>query len=208
MVKLILFSFAISFFSSCCSDDKVCPDGQITNFSALPYQPGQKITFKDSIGNTIEISLKTKISTSIGQSAKGNCNAFKKDLTCDQSINLYADSINVSNNILAGYNKKFNVSLYKSDYSKNIEKFNFSGLLFNYDFYGSTYSDSISNSKQYYQLTGYRTPYKLYSNVYVAKTDKLNNGQLNLRKFVVDNKGRLVSFSLSSDSLNLFHLVE
>ncbi|MFZ4798550.1 MAG: hypothetical protein ACOYMA_13720 [Bacteroidia bacterium] len=204
ITTLVLFIF---FISSCCSDDKVCPDASTNNFSNLPYQIGQKITFKDSLGRTIELQLGKNINCSKGSVQKSSCSYMHQQFPCQQSININTETINDPNKLVK-ISVPFNISLSKSEDVKNTEMYHLSAFGYQANFYGKKYSDSIENSKSFNKIISYKTPYKTYQNVFESKTQNSISPSIYNSKFVIDNQGKLLSFSLQWDTLNMFHLVE
>jgi hypothetical protein len=211
-MKTIILCVTFLFLSACCSEDKICLEAQLGDFSPLPYSESEKIVYKDSLGKSIIIQFDSIIKRSAGWQSEGNCNAFKKDGTCQKTISLVSKVVIDSSGLILGSNKWMSILLIKSDelsYNKNAQKYYlnaFGAEIIAVSDYENTSSWDAKFSS-YTKLDIYKTPYNTYNNVFVKYPDTtLNKIYRNQDKYVFDSKGHLLSFSLNKDTLHLFHV--
>jgi hypothetical protein len=211
-IRTIILYITFLFLSACCSEDKICSEAQLGDFSPLPYSTSEKIVYKDSLGKSITIQFDSIIKRSAGWQNEGNCNAFKKDGICPKTISLVSKVVTDSSGLILGNNKWMSIMLIKSDelsYNKNAQKYYlnaFGAEIIAVSDYENTSSWNAKFSP-YVKLDFYKTPFDTYNNVFVKYPDTtLNKVDRNQDKYVFDSNGCLISFSLNKDTLHLFHI--
>ncbi|MFA9213845.1 MAG: hypothetical protein ACEQSR_08360 [Candidatus Methylacidiphilales bacterium] len=196
-ILILIFIFTIA---SCCDDSKTCLDAKVSDFRSLPYNQFNTLQFKDSIGRSIYVLFNNPIITSKGQSYKGSCAAMKNSNNCEKSIGLNSSRILDSNNMINSSFKNFEFSASINDVFVQTININAFGNSAQYSF--GNKDEVIKSVYNYDKQIQFVTPYKTYSNVFISKNNRFQS------KLFIDNTGRLVSFALNTDTLNLFNLVE
>jgi len=190
--------------SSCCSNDKNCPYGSVTDYPYVPYKTSQVVEFVGPLNRKIWLVFNDKYEPSSPYKIDGSCATADKNSQCYSSLSLSASVFDTTGAIPSSSYRGFRIYLshsentsYENSYSLNA----FQSIYFNIEDYGDgniTYGTRTQN--------GYSTPYHTYGKVYVLTGDFSSNYISS--KYVIDSIGRLISFAPASDSTFLFHLKE
>lgn len=212
MRVLIVYSLSlITLLGACCGEDQICPGAKLTDFSTIPYHSKEALTYEnEENGDRIRIEFFNQWSMSTEKTIEGSCSILKnKVLECQPSMFLTTDSIVFDGtDSLPPLLKRVNVSVSKSEATGGKETLSVSFLGLNFIFSGGVYSDELLGVERYKLRDNYTTRFGSYSKVYERKVDLNATNPEFRRKLVIDSKGKVISFSLTSDTLDVYHLVE
>ena len=205
----VLASIAFSFFlSSCCGDDKHCPAGDVKNFPAFPYSPGESITFRDSSGHNIIVTLSNTYTTSNAETQTGICPGSLRTLRdCYSAVELVGTVYDPSN-VLLSRQEQFAVQQSRPEEGSSKPVNLLLDAFFSANFSIANYQTETPDfSLLGTPLASYQTPYKTYTHVWTNTQPAPGQSSI-IRKFVWTPKGRLLSFTLNNDTTTVFCVVE
>jgi hypothetical protein len=207
MPVLRLFTFIacvyfLCMFSSCCSEDKNCAAGS-PSIGQLPYALNEQLVFKDTLGKTIRVQLANSYNTSPSYIIEGTCSTPHKEIDCSASLSIVASSIIDSNNFLPANQKGFGISIEQQSLV-NQQLNNYSVNAFGAAFITGTYKNGEITLYQCSPINQYTTPSKVYPLAY----EFISNNSFGVNKSVSTPTGRLISFTLHSDTAHVFYIVE
>jgi hypothetical protein len=193
----------ISFIlGSCCSDTKNCPAGS-NALGRMPYSLNERVVFKDSSGRSISIQMAGSFEYSPAYEIEGRCSTPRKDGVCHSTVSLFSASVIDSSNLLSANQKSFVVSIDRTD-DINQQVYTYSLSAFGWGIiYGKVQNGEILID-QGNRILQYKTPFKTYPEVF----EFIHSGPLNISKTVSSSTGRVISFTLSSDTSQVFYVVE
>lgn len=139
---------------------------------------------------------------------KGKCSAEQPNKTCKYMVSLSSKWVSDSSDVLLAQNEGFAVSINENDKVTTSPTYKLTAFgTVEFIFYD--YHETNRPQDAVIQET-YQTPYKTYNLVYIHRPigSTAIYPPYERNKFVVDSKGRLISFSINQDTLDMFHLVE
>lgn len=202
LITLLCLGYTSFILNSCCSDDKKCTAGS-PSMGQLPYAPNERLVFKDTLGKTIYIQLSETFNTSPAYTIDGSCSTPRKEGTCSATLSLLSSSITDSNNFIPANQRTFSVSVESHDNTgQQLSHYGLSafGTAF---IFGPYQNGTIALTKGSF-INQYQTPSKVYP---VAYSIVSTNG-FGVNKTVSSPEGRLISFTLQSDTNHVFYVVE
>ncbi|MES2561048.1 MAG: hypothetical protein V4590_14985 [Bacteroidota bacterium] len=202
LITLVCFGYSSFILNSCCSDDKNCAAGS-PSMGQLPYSLNERLVFKDSHGKTIYIQLSGTYDTSPSYKIDGSCSTPRKEVNCSAKLSLLSSSIIDSNNFIPANQRAFAVSVERHD-NTNQQVTHYSLSAFGTAFLFGPYQNGNITLIEGTLINQYQTPSKVYPVAYSVVT---NNG-FGIHKSVSSPEGRLISFTLQSDTAHIFYIVE
>lgn len=201
-----ILSLPTIFFS--CKKSKPCPSTTNADFPAFPYNPNQKIVFKDSLNNEITVTMNSEIKNT---PAYDLTLTTWKGATGDQYCAAQAELLTLKGSSTDSlFQDRF--AQIRVEYEKFIEgpeqnftNFSISGLNQVY-IYGTIDQNGTKTFNNSSKLTTFKTPYKTYHNAFEFQLS--NTPYPNSIHFVYDNNGRILSFNTKADTSRFYYLVE
>lgn len=202
LVTFIAILYFLFTLSSCCSDDKNCAAGS-PSMGQLPYALNEELVFKDTQGKTIRVQLANSYNTSSSYVIEGTCSTPHKEINCSARLSIMAASVIDSNHFLPANQKGFDISIEQHSLT-NQQLNNYSVNAFGAGFISGTYQNGEITLYQGTPINQYTTPSKVYPVAY----EFISNNAFGVNKTVSTPAGRLISFTLHSDTAHVFYIVE
>ncbi len=208
LVLSLIIALPVIFFS--CKKSKSCPATSLDNFPAFPYNPNQKIVFKDSLDHEITVTMNASFTNhqaydlTTKDPMKGPTgNEYCGAQTALESQGTSTDSL--FGDEFAQIRVEYKKFIEGPD--KNQTQFNIAGL---YQVYISGTINEQSGTRSFDNYTNmlatYKTPYKTYQNVF--ENIPLTDPSQSWKRLVFDGTGRILSFNIKDDTTRFFYLVE
>jgi hypothetical protein len=198
-VVFFCFILLAEILSSCCSDDKYCPAGN-PEAAGLPYTANETIQFADSAGHRIFIRMADEIKSSAAYQIDGSCSMPRKEMYCGAHVSLSHASFTDSADIIPFRYRNLACSIDQSGDGNDLWISGLGGSLVSIFKYGK--DNIVYNATE---LAAYTTPFRTYTNVY-RTVSVMPVGRKSITVFTL--QGRLVSFTIPTDTTRVFYVVE
>lgn len=201
---VIILACTAVLFTSCEMEDKNCEAGNPQLFGRFPYAPGQTILFRDTLQHEIEVTFNEQYSNSESYTIQGkNALTSRKIEPCVRRSGLEAQVKCTPDTLIRGVKQfSFSFELNEDNQTSN-PVFAYSLIAFR----SVSMLASIQNGEfiphRATSISAFTTPSKTYAKVFLSKQQGTQPS-----KFVYDNQGRLIAFTLQPDTSSFFYLVE